>query len=67
MNAELLTMTAGEDNPCLKRIKRIESNAQKMSEIIKRITHITQYETRDYFGETKIIDIKKASSKLLIE
>ncbi len=44
-----------------KNIEAIKRNVQRMSSIIKKVSFIRKYESRDYLKGTKIIDIDKAS------
>jgi DNA-binding response OmpR family regulator len=62
-HAELMLMDMTEDHPLYEKIKTIDEQTTKMGEITKRLTAITRYETEDYIGDTKIIDIEKASEK----
>jgi len=63
MNSELLLTPINEKNPAFKRLKRIEENAKRMAEAIKKITSITEYQVKDYIEGVKIVDINKASTK----
>jgi DNA-binding response OmpR family regulator len=62
-HAELMLMDMTEDHPLYEKIKTIDEQTIKMGEITKRLTKITRYETEDYVGDTRIIDIEKASNK----
>ena len=35
-----------------------------MAEIVKKIGHITKYETTDYVGSAKMIDLDRATSRM---
>ncbi|MEO8553890.1 MAG: PAS domain S-box protein, partial [Kofleriaceae bacterium] len=43
----------------------ILSEAERMAEIVKKIGHITKYETTDYVGSAKMIDLDRATSRML--
>jgi DNA-binding response OmpR family regulator len=62
-HAELMLMDITEDHPLYEKIKTIDEQTNKMGEITRRMTEITRYETEDYVGGTRIIDIEKASEK----
>lgn len=42
----------------------ILSEAERMAEIVKKIGHITKYETTDYVGSAKMIDLDRATSPI---
>ena len=62
-HAELMLMDITEDHPLYEKIKTIDEQTTKMGEITRRLTEITRYETEDYIGDTRIINIEKASEK----
>jgi DNA-binding response OmpR family regulator len=62
-HAELILLDITEDHPLYDKIKTIDEQTHKMGEITRRLTEITRYETEDYVGGTRIIDIEKASEK----
>lgn len=62
-HAELMLMDITEDHPLYEKIKTIDEQTNKMGEITRRLTEITRYETENYVGDTRIIDIDKASEK----
>jgi DNA-binding response OmpR family regulator len=62
-HAELMLMDITEDHPLYEKIKTIDDQTNKMGEITRRLTEITRYETESYVGDTRIIDIDKASAK----
>jgi DNA-binding response OmpR family regulator len=62
-HAELILMDITEDHPLYEKIKTIDQQTTKMGEITRRLTEITRYETEKYVGDTKIVDIEKASDK----
>jgi PAS domain S-box-containing protein len=62
-NSELMLMDLSEDSPLYEKTKTINGQIHRMGEIIRKLMRITRYETEDYVGGTKIIDIEKASEK----
>jgi signal transduction histidine kinase len=62
-HSELALMDLPKDNPLYERIRTINEQINKMGDITKKLMEITRYETEDYIGGTKIIDIDKASKK----
>jgi PAS domain S-box-containing protein len=42
-------------------LKTIIKNLNTVSELTKKMTQITKYEAKEYVGDTKIVDIQKAS------
>jgi signal transduction histidine kinase len=42
----------------------ILSEAERMAEIVKKIGHITKYETTDYVGTARMIDLDRATSRM---
>jgi PAS domain S-box-containing protein len=42
----------------------ILSEAERMAEIVKKIGHITKYETTDYVGSARMIDLDRATSRM---
>jgi DNA-binding response OmpR family regulator len=62
-HAELMLMDIAEDHPLYEKIKTIDEQTNKMGEITRRLTEITRYETENYVGDTRIVDIEKASER----
>ena len=58
---ELLLEEAPDGSQFRERLKTIEKQIARMSEITGKLRKITKYETREYFGGIKIIDIDKSS------
>jgi PAS domain S-box-containing protein len=59
--ADLLSKTA-TDTPKIDRAARvISSEVQRMADIVKKIGSLTRYETKDYVGEQRILDIERSS------
>ncbi len=42
-------------------LKTIIRNLNAVSDLTKKMTHITRYEAKEYVGDTKIVDIQKAA------
>ncbi len=61
--AELLLLKLPESHPCRKYALVIKEQIDKMGSITKKLAGITEYETRQYPGGTRIIDIAKTSNK----
>jgi CheY-like chemotaxis protein len=51
-----------EDESVLKQLETIQIQAQRVSEIVKKIGQITRHETKPYVGSSSIIDIDAASA-----
>jgi len=61
--SQLLLMQISEDDPTYDKVNKIKDQVFRMAEITNKLMGITRYETRQYLGETRIIDIDKASGK----
>jgi hypothetical protein len=44
-------------------IEKLDAQIERMRDITGRLQGITRYETTDYAGNTRIIDIRRASEK----
>lgn len=51
-----------EDEMLKDDLKTIIKNLNQVSELTRKMTKITRYESMDYVGDTKIVDISKSSS-----
>lgn len=60
--AEILLMDISKDDPQYRDLEKLREQAVRLGNITKKLMTITKYETRDYVGEKKIIDIDKASA-----
>lgn len=59
--ADLLVRTV-TDVPKIDRAARlISSEVQRMADIVKKIGSLTRYETKDYVGEQRILDLDRSS------
>jgi PAS domain-containing protein len=59
--SELLQMEVHEGDPLFNNLKNIQEQADRMSEITKKLMKVTKYKTKGYL-RGKIIDIDKATS-----
>ncbi len=50
-----------KDSPVFMEVQKIKKSTDQLGEITRKIMHITRYETKEYIGGLKIIDIDKAS------
>lgn len=61
--AELLKRSSALDDPRIERATEIISaEVERMAEIVKKIGSLTRYETTEYVGEQRILDISRASN-----
>ena len=60
--AETLLIDVSKDAPQYWDLEKLKEQAVRVGNITKKLMTITKYETRDYVGEKKIIDIDKASA-----
>lgn len=58
---DLLMIDTDDDHPGWNKIKKIESQIERLNEITQKLTKISKYETIDYLDD-KIIDINKSST-----
>jgi PAS domain S-box-containing protein len=58
---DLMMMRMPADNPLQPRFGAIKQAVDRLAAITKRLMGITQYETKPYAGETKIVDIDRSS------
>ncbi|MBW1739241.1 MAG: PAS domain S-box protein [Deltaproteobacteria bacterium] len=58
---ELILVETPEDSQFRERLKTIQKQIARMSEITGKLRKITKYETREYVGGIKIFDIDKSS------
>jgi len=59
--SELLQLKMDEDDPLYPKLKSITEQVAKLGEITAKLSKITTYETREYIGGKKIIDIDKSA------
>ncbi|MEN8211255.1 MAG: hypothetical protein ABFR31_06015, partial [Thermodesulfobacteriota bacterium] len=60
--SELLMLSSKSDDLRDNKLSSIKSQAVKLGTITKKLSNITHYSTLDYPGDTKIVDIWRASS-----
>jgi len=60
---ELVARGAGQgSDDCAELLGKIHAEARRLAEVVNKVNRITSYETRDYAGNVKIVDIDKAAS-----
>jgi len=59
--SHLLLKNLPKDSPLFGEIEEIKKSVDQLGKITHKIMHITRYETKEYIGGSKIIDIDKAS------
>jgi PAS domain S-box-containing protein len=59
--AELLMKKIGSDAPAHHAAQVIQRECLRMAEIVRKIGHLTRYETKSYVGEQRILDLDRAS------
>jgi PAS domain S-box-containing protein len=59
---QLIRRREGKQGSFEQDLVHVERELQKMAEMIRRIGQITRYETTDYVGSVRIIDLKGASA-----
>jgi PAS domain S-box-containing protein len=59
--AELLVRDLSENHPLYERFRAIIAQIERMGTITARLMKIKDYETKDYMGRRKILDINKSS------
>jgi len=64
-NSDLLLMHIPENKQLYEKINKIREGIDRMRIITSKIKNITKYETKDYIGGIKIIDIEKASNEVI--
>jgi len=60
-SSELMIMDMSKDNPIYETICRLKTQVDRMGTITRKLMGLTRYQTMDYVGGRKIIDINKAS------
>ena len=58
---ELLQRKCAEGDPLLRAIEVILSEAERMAEIVRKVGRITKYETTEYVGSTRVINLELSS------
>lgn len=52
-----------DEEQCQKAAKTIHQEAERMAEIIRKIASISTYQTKEYVGKAKILDLDKAAKQ----
>ena len=60
---ELAQLKVPANSPLGDDLKRLMINVQKMTEITRRLSRITDYQTRAYVGQAQILDLARASGQ----
>lgn len=60
-HTQLLLLEMEDDTPQAEALQRIYKQIERLGSITRKLMHITHYETREYVGGTKIIDLDKAT------
>jgi PAS domain S-box-containing protein len=59
--AEMLTMRAGDPAATARAAEVILRETERMAEIVRRLGSVSRYETTDYVGGAKILDLTRAT------
>ena len=59
--AEYLKRAISSDPQLDRAISVIQSETERMAEIVRKVGRITRYETKPYVGESKIVDLDRSS------
>jgi signal transduction histidine kinase len=60
--AEMLRRRIPETDPARRSVDIIFREGERMADIVRKIGRITRYETKNYVGNTMIVDLDKASN-----
>ena len=60
--SHLLLKHVPADSPLFAEITEVKKAIAELGDVVRKITHVTRYETKEYIEGSKIIDIDKASS-----
>jgi len=60
--AEMMKRKIPEDNPLRRSVDIIFKEGERMADIVRKIGRITKYETKNYVGNTMIVDLDRASN-----
>jgi PAS domain S-box-containing protein len=61
--AELLMRKLSQDDFAWAKVEIIHKEAERMKEIVRKIGRITRYETKAYVGDSRILDLERASDE----
>jgi PAS domain S-box-containing protein len=59
--AEMLERNTDRDPAERKALETIVSEAERMAEIVRRLSHVTRYKTKEYVDGTVIVDLEQSS------
>ena len=62
-NAELLNLDIPEDSFITQPLHDIINAVNRLGNLTRKLQLMTRYKTKDYIGDTKIIDIESATSE----
>lgn len=60
-HTQLLMLEVPEDDPHTETLQRIYQQVERLGSITRKLMRITHYETREYVGGTRIVDLDKAA------
>jgi signal transduction histidine kinase len=60
--AELLERRGGGDQQTVEALQAILREAERMKQIVRKIGRITRYETKEYVGNRRIVDLDRAAT-----
>jgi PAS domain S-box-containing protein len=63
--AQLIQRQSADEAPHLRAVSVILSEAERMAGIVKRIGRITKYETTEYVGSAKIVDLERSTDEMV--
>jgi hypothetical protein len=61
--AELIRRKLKPEDPLYRPIDVIVGEAERMAEIVRKIGKITRYETKQYVGRSRIVDLERATGE----
>ncbi len=61
--SELLKRRMDDEDPNVRSVGIIMSEAERMADIVRKIGKITRYETKSYVGDSQILDLDRASEE----
>jgi PAS domain S-box-containing protein len=61
--AELLMRKLSQEDFAWAKVEIIHKEAERMKEIVRKIGRITRYETKAYVGDSRILDLERASDE----
>ena len=61
--AELLKRKISSDDGNFRAVEIIFRESERMAEIVRKIGRITRYETKEYLGSTRMLDLEKSAKE----